>query len=163
MILVTVGTEQFPFHRLLQWVERAIQKGCICEEVLIQSGACTITIAGVTQVPLLEPETFDRAIASARLVISHCGEGSFLKLRSLGKPFLLVPRRHGLGEHIDDHQWDLANALSAIGTPVGRMPQDIERFLRTPPDFIQVHLPGPSLTEHLLSVYPRSESRYLNI
>jgi UDP-N-acetylglucosamine transferase subunit ALG13 len=160
MILVTVGTEQFPFNRLLQWVERALQKGCIREEVLIQSGACTITIAGVTQIPLLEPDAFDLTIASARLVISHCGEGSFLKLRSLGKPFLLVPRRHSLGEHIDDHQWDLANALSTIGTPVGRMPQDVERFLRTPPDFVQVHLPGPSLTEHLLTVYPSSGFRY---
>jgi UDP-N-acetylglucosamine transferase subunit ALG13 len=161
MILVTVGTEQFPFNRLLLWVERAIQRGAITEEVLIQSGACTVTVQGATQVQLLKPEEFDKAISRARLVISHCGEGTFLKLRTLGKPFLLVARRHGLGEHVDDHQCDLANALSAIGAPVARMPQDVERFVLTPPIIDQLKLPGASLTDHLLSLYPPSLGRTL--
>jgi UDP-N-acetylglucosamine transferase subunit ALG13 len=161
MILVTVGTEQFPFERLLLWVERAIQNGSITEEVLIQSGACTVTVRGATQVKWLQPEAFDQAINHARLVINHCGEGTFSKLRTLGKPFLPVARRHGLGEHIDDHQCDLANALVAIDAPVARTPQDVERFVLSPPTTDTLKLPGDSLTDHLLSIYPPSLERTL--
>lgn len=154
MILITVGTEKYPFNRLIQWVDRVFRKHHCGTEILVQSGACTETVCGAQHVERLKPEAFEAAIARSRLIVSHCGEGSFLKLRETGKPFLLVPRRHGLGEHIDDHQWELANALVAMGAPVARMPLDVERFLLNPPQVSRVQLPGPSLIEHLLAAYP---------
>ena len=45
MILVTVGTEKFPFNRLMQWINNLIKQGLIApeqEEVVIQYGSCTI-------------------------------------------------------------------------------------------------------------------------
>ena len=41
MILVTVGTEQYPFNALMDWVDLLIKEGIINEEVTIQYGSST--------------------------------------------------------------------------------------------------------------------------
>ena len=38
MILVTVGTEQYPFNSLMDWISLLIKEGIINEEVVIQYG-----------------------------------------------------------------------------------------------------------------------------
>ena len=49
MILVTVGTERFPFNRLMEWIDSLIQQNLVQpdrEEIIIQYGSCTITPQG---------------------------------------------------------------------------------------------------------------------
>lgn len=42
MILVTVGTEKFPFNRLMRWVDQLLEDDLIGdEEVVVQYGTCT--------------------------------------------------------------------------------------------------------------------------
>jgi UDP-N-acetylglucosamine transferase subunit ALG13 len=68
-------------------------------------------------------------INQARLIISHCGEGSILQLEETTKPYILVPRSSRFKEHVDDHQVELAIALAQGGAAVAWSPGDLCRFL----------------------------------
>ncbi len=153
MIFVTVGTEQFPFNRLLDWVGRAICKGQIQEKVIVQAGACTQIVPGAIMHNTLSLQDFKKISQQARVIISHCGEGAFFTLRDLGKPFILVPRRHGLGEHVDDHQWEMAKALDKVGVPLGWMPVDVQDFIQEAPAYKQIILPTSFLVDRMIKRY----------
>lgn len=56
-----------------------------------------------------------RAIADADLVVTHAGVGTVLDVLDGGKLPVVVPRRSSRGEHVDDHQTDLARHLSEAG------------------------------------------------
>jgi UDP-N-acetylglucosamine transferase subunit ALG13 len=135
MILVTVGTERFPFNRLMTWLEALIQAGFLNpddEDIVVQSGTCTIVPPGVRVYQLLPEAQFQKLIQQARLVIAHCGEGSSVMLEQSGKPYILVPRCHAKGEHVDDHQIEMATAFAQAGVPIAWSPADIVRFLVAP-------------------------------
>ena len=132
MILVTVGTEQFPFNRLMDWIQVLINRGFIQEEIVVQYGSCTDWPYGVKAYSLLTQDKFLDLIQQARLIIGHCGEGTFLLLGATPKPYILVPRSQSLGEHVDDHQIELAAALDQIEIPIAWSPGDLVRFLALP-------------------------------
>jgi UDP-N-acetylglucosamine transferase subunit ALG13 len=132
MILVTVGTEQYPFNRLMQWVELLVNHELVDEEIVVQYGNCTILPAGAKVYRFLKEEKFKDLIQQARLVIAHCGEGTVLLLDELSKPYILVPRSQQFKEHVDDHQVELALALSQMNVPIAWSPADLVRFLAHP-------------------------------
>jgi UDP-N-acetylglucosamine transferase subunit ALG13 len=132
MILVTVGTEQFPFNRLMQWLELLIQRELIHEDVVVQYGTCTYLPSGTTVYRMLKEESFRAMIQKARVVIAHCGEGTVLLLDELQQPFILAPRSVRYQEHVDDHQVELALALTEMGVPIAWCPGDLVRFLEAP-------------------------------
>jgi UDP-N-acetylglucosamine transferase subunit ALG13 len=106
MILVTVGTEQYPFNALMSWVDLLIRDGLIDgnEEVIVQYGSSSKLPDKVKIFKRLPESEFKDLLEQARIVISHCGEGSVMSLESLGKPYVLVPRTQRFGEHVDNHQ-----------------------------------------------------------
>ncbi|KGF72763.1 glucosyl transferase [Neosynechococcus sphagnicola sy1] len=135
MILVTVGTEKFPFNRLMQWTEALINCGFLNleqDEVVVQFGACTILPNGTKTYKVLIESQFQSLIQQARVVISHCGEGTMNLLESCSQPYILVPRSRQFGEHVDDHQVEMAIALAAMGAVVAWSPADLVRFLADP-------------------------------
>jgi UDP-N-acetylglucosamine transferase subunit ALG13 len=133
MILITVGTEKFPFNRLMRWLDLLLQDDLIGEEELVvQYGSCTFLPGGVKVYRVLKEQDFHDLVQRARLVIAHCGEGTVLLLDSLRIPFLLIPRSQRYQEHVDDHQVELAQALGSIGVPIGWGPADLVRFLAEP-------------------------------
>jgi UDP-N-acetylglucosamine transferase subunit ALG13 len=132
MILVTVGTERYPFNRLMQWIDVMLQQGLIREDIIVQYGACTFLPSGTTIYRFLKEERFRELIQQARLVIAHCGEGTILMLDQQPKPYILVPRSVRFQEHVDDHQVELAMALGQMNAPIAWCPGDILRFLHSP-------------------------------
>ncbi|BAB73985.1 glycosyltransferase [Anabaena sp. FACHB-709] len=132
MILVTVGTEQYPFNRLMSWIEVLLQTELIQEEIIVQYGNSTILPAGARVYRFLKEEKFQELIHQARIVIAHCGEGTLLLLDSLDKPYILVSRSQQYQEHVDDHQVELGLALSQINVPVAWSPGDLVRFIQAP-------------------------------
>jgi UDP-N-acetylglucosamine transferase subunit ALG13 len=133
MILVTVGTEKFPFNRLMRWVDQLLRDDLIGdEEVIVQYGTCTFLPGGVKVYRLLREQDFKDLVRRARLVIAHCGEGTVLLLDRMEIPFLLMPRSQRYQEHVDDHQVELARVLATIGVPIGWGPADLVRFLANP-------------------------------
>jgi UDP-N-acetylglucosamine transferase subunit ALG13 len=132
MIFVTVGTEQYQFNRLMHWITTLIDEGFIQEEVIVQYGACTVLPPGVRVYQSIPGDRFQNLVRQARLVISHCGEGSLLCLEEIGTPYVLVPRSVRYKEHVDDHQVELAIALQHMGATIALSPGDLARFLATP-------------------------------
>jgi UDP-N-acetylglucosamine transferase subunit ALG13 len=138
MILVTVGTEQYPFNRLMNWVDLLLQYGFIQDEVVVQYGSCTTLPAGVKVYQRLQSEQFIDLVQQASFVISHCGEGSLLLLEEMGKPYVLVPRTHKFKEHVDDHQVELAIALSQVGGSVAWSAGElVQRLHSSQPKFLE--------------------------
>jgi UDP-N-acetylglucosamine transferase subunit ALG13 len=132
MILVTVGTEQYPFNRLMHWIDLLLSQGLIQDEVVVQSGNCTVLPNGAKVYQFLKEERFRELILQADLIIAHCGEGTVLLLDSLDKPYILVPRSFEFKEHVDNHQVDMATALEDVEVPVAWSPGDLVRFLQAP-------------------------------
>ncbi len=132
MIVVTVGTEQYPFNRLMHWINLLIKQGLIQDEVVIQSGTCTVRPDNTIIHPFLKEEKFRDLLQQADLIIAHCGEGTVLLLDSLDKPYILVPRSFEFKEHVDNHQIEMATALEAVNVPIARSPGDLVRFLDVP-------------------------------
>jgi UDP-N-acetylglucosamine transferase subunit ALG13 len=133
MILITAGTEKFPFNRLMHWVDLLLQDDLFGEEeVVVQYGTCTFLPGGAKVYRLLREQDFQNLVLRARLVIAHCGEGTVLLLDSMETPFLLIPRSQRYQEHVDDHQVELAQVLASNGVPIGWGPADLVRFLAKP-------------------------------
>ncbi|MEB3123491.1 MAG: glycosyltransferase [Snowella sp.] len=151
MILVTVGTEKYPFNRLMLWIDLLLKYGFLDsekEEILVQYGTCSILPTGVKIYKLLPEAEFSRLLTKARLVIAHCGEGTMDVLTELEKPFVLVPRQHRFGEHLDDHQMELAEVLKDLGFAIAYSPGDLARFLFAPQSSPMIHL-GEMLSKNL--------------
>jgi hypothetical protein len=108
--------------------------------------------------PLVDqPQLCDLA-QQARLVISHAGDGSTRLLVKLGVSFILVPRLARFGEHVDDHQIQLATSFQQYGIHSCSSRADLERFLTSPPPPCQLHhlFEGPKLAHYLAQLYPKS-------
>ena len=149
MILITVGTEQFPFNRLMNWIRVLINRGFIQEEIVVQYGSCTDWPSGVKAYSLLAQDEFQELVQRARLIIGHCGEGTFLLLGATPKPYILVPRSQRFKEHVDDHQIELASALAQIEIPIAWSPADLVRFLALPRSVPSATKSDASFCQHL--------------
>jgi UDP-N-acetylglucosamine transferase subunit ALG13 len=114
LIFVTVGTHQDPFGRLLDAL--APLDG---SELVVQHGSAPPP-PGVARAEAFMP--FDRMLEcfrEAEKVITHAGVGSILCASREGHTPLVVPRRHDLGEHVDEHQAELTRALERRGRVIG--------------------------------------------
>lgn len=130
MIYVTVGTHDQPFSRLVKAMDEVAAE--LGERVVIQLGPDTYMPRHAEHVSFVSREEADAYIHEARLVVSHGGCGIVSTAIKLGKPLVVVPRRRQYGEHIDDHQVELARALD--GREGIRVVYD-ERSLRSAMDF----------------------------
>jgi beta-1,4-N-acetylglucosaminyltransferase len=109
MILVTVGTS-WPFARL---VCAADEFASLTEEyMIIQRGATPYAPRFAEYVDSVDEAQMKTWLSAARVVISHAGAGSILSALQVGTPLILVPRMASFGEVIDNHQFELAEALA---------------------------------------------------
>lgn len=110
---VSVGNLKKPFHRLLQAVQENV--ALLPEPVIVQHGHTPFAAAGCRAVAFLKMEDFQREVASAEVVILHGGAGSIITALQAGQMPIVMPRRAGFGEHVDDHQQDLVREFFAAG------------------------------------------------
>lgn len=111
MIFVTVGTHHQPFERLLSALGSLDGR-----ELVVQYGPAEPP-AGVARAEAYMP--FDemlRCFREAEAVITHAGVGSIICARREGHVPVVIPRRHDLGEHVDEHQAELTRALEDRGS-----------------------------------------------
>jgi len=130
MILVTVGTEQYPFNALMDWVDLLIKEGIINEEVTIQYGSSTRFPDNVKVSKVMPESQFRKYIEQSSAVIAHCGEGTALLLEDFDRPYILVPRTSKFHEHVDNHQLEMADDLENQGVLIARSPADLAKFLK---------------------------------
>lgn len=113
MILVTVGTHSQGFSRLVRAMDEIA--GRIEEEVVMQIGASSYVPRKARHFEFSGQEEMERLNREARVVVTHAGAGSIITGLKWGKPLIVMPRLAKHGEVIDDHQLELAEALSRAG------------------------------------------------
>lgn len=115
MIFVTLGSQKFPFDRLLQKLDEMIAQGAITDRVLAQTGSCTYAPRHFEAVPFMDRQTFASYMAQADMVITHGGTGAIMGGVKNGKKVIAIPRRPKYGEHVDDHQQQIVEQFGQLG------------------------------------------------
>jgi UDP-N-acetylglucosamine transferase subunit ALG13 len=111
MIFVSVGTHEAPFDRML----RAVYELDLGEELIVQHGPSAVRCERAREAEYLPFEEVVDHIRRARAVVMHAGVGSMMISLARGKRPIVMPRRREFGEHVDDHQVELARRLQASG------------------------------------------------
>ena len=110
---VSIGNAHQPFPRLLREVCRIAPD--LPQPVLVQYGHTPFDCAQCQAKAFLDMDQFARQAVAAELLILHAGAGSVIHAIGAGKVPVVMPRRVGLGEHVNDHQLEFARALSQAG------------------------------------------------
>lgn len=122
-VVVTVGTQRdYGFRRLIARLVELLPPDA---EVLWQVGCTDVEGLGIESRPWVDPETLDRAMTEADLIVAHAGIGSALSALEAGRIPILVPRRHEMGEHVDDHQTLIGEEISKLGLALVREVEQI--------------------------------------
>lgn len=121
--VVTLGTIQgYGFRALL---ERLLEILPPEVEVLWQTGDTDVTGLPIDAHPALPYAELAAAVERADVVVAHAGVGSALGALEQGRYPVLVPRRSSRGEHVDDHQIEIAHELSLRGLALHRELDDL--------------------------------------
>ncbi len=104
MILVILGTQDKVFPRLLELVDKEIEKGNIKEKVVVQAGQTKYESKSMEIFDLVPAPEFDKLLDEADLVITHGGAGSILGAIKRGKKIIACARLAKYKEHHNDHQ-----------------------------------------------------------
>jgi UDP-N-acetylglucosamine transferase subunit ALG13 len=115
-VVVTLGTYRgYGFPRLVRRLLEVIPSEA---EVLWQTGDTDTRGLDVAAHDAIPDSDLRQAIHEADVVVAHAGVGAALTTLETGKCPVLVPRRHALGEHVDDHQIQIASELRRRGLSV---------------------------------------------
>lgn len=115
--VVTAGTtDSYGFRRLFEQASKVLPPDA---EVMWQTGSTDVgglrRVQGRPQIPAAE---LAMAIREADVVITHAGAGSALTALEMGRLPVLVPREAAYGEHVDDHQQQVARELQRRGLAI---------------------------------------------
>ena len=111
MIFVTLGTQDKPFKRLLDYLEHSN----IDDEIVVQNGFTEYKSNKLKLFKYLDKDKFNEYLKKADFVICHAGVGTIVNCLKDGKKVLTVPRLAKYGEHQNDHQLQIANAYYQKG------------------------------------------------
>ncbi len=114
MILVTVGTQRFPFNRLLKKVDDLVAQREIMDTVVGQTGHSDYRLQNYSGREFYGEEEFYSLINQCEILITHGGIGTITKGLLLKKKVIIVPRRKEYGEHIDNHQIEIGQRFSEL-------------------------------------------------
>jgi UDP-N-acetylglucosamine--N-acetylmuramyl-(pentapeptide) pyrophosphoryl-undecaprenol N-acetylglucosamine transferase len=116
-LLLTLGTIPYCFRRLAERVAKVVPSS-----VTVTSQVGATDVRGLELGPRREMPAAElrRAMADADVVVAHAGTGSALAALEAGKCAVLVPRESAHGEHVDDHQRQLADELGRRGLAIAR-------------------------------------------
>lgn len=114
LLFATVGAT-LPFDRLIEMVDRARRDGLIPERIVAQAGVGGARPAGLDAVETLPFDEVQAVLRRADIVVCHGGTGSLITALREGCRVIAVPRRFDLGEHYDDHQFEISRAFADRG------------------------------------------------
>lgn len=112
MIFVTLGTQDKEFKRLLEAVDKEIEKGKIKEKVIAQVGCTKYESDNMEIIDYIDQDTFNKYLKECSLLITHGGVGSILSALKMGKTIIAAPRLAKYKEHVNDHQIQIVESFS---------------------------------------------------
>jgi UDP-N-acetylglucosamine transferase subunit ALG13 len=112
LILVTMGTNGYPFLRLAEYLTSQPIFRSDQVEWFIQTGGFEVLPPACGRiVNMVAREEMVSLVQRASLVVSHCGIGSLYMMLEYRKQVIFVPRVARYGEFSDDHQLQIANEI----------------------------------------------------
>lgn len=115
MILVTLGTQDKPFNRLLDAVQKQIDNGVIKEKVVVQAGLTKFNSKDMKIYDLIPYEKFDKLVKECDILITHGGVASILNGLRNNKKVIAAARLKEYGEHTNNHQLQIIDNFSDAG------------------------------------------------
>ena len=124
MIFVTIGSavEGIEFTRLIKKMDEIAAR--IDEEVIMQIGTVPYEPQNAKYFRYTSFQENLTYFQKASLVVGHAGTGTILNALRFQVPIVVVPRKHEYGEHVDDHQVELAQRL--VGNELIKVVYDME-------------------------------------
>ena len=119
MIFVTLGTQDKPFNRLLEAIDREIDNGNIKGEVVVQAGCTKYESKNMKIFDLIPMDDFDKLMGECDYLITHGGVGSIVGGLNKNKKVIAVPRLEKYGEHVNDHQLQIIENFDKMGYIIG--------------------------------------------
>lgn len=115
MILVTLGTQDKQFKRLLDAIQKQINIGNIKEKVIVQAGCTKYDSKNMEIFDLISVDEFKDLTRRADLIITHGGVGSIMDGIRHGKKIIAAPRLQRYNEHVNDHQLQIVDEFAEMG------------------------------------------------
>jgi UDP-N-acetylglucosamine transferase subunit ALG13 len=130
MIFVTIGM-MYKFDRLIKAMDYVAGK--IDEEIIMQIGKTSYVPKNAKYFRFIPEKDIKSLYINARVVVCHAGVGSILTALHYNKPVIVVPRKKIEGEHVDNHQFEIARELEQEGQiKVVYDVEEIEKTLNNP-------------------------------
>jgi len=115
MILVTLGTQDKSFKRLLDAVSKQINEGNIKDKVIVQAGCTKYSNKNMEIFDLIDRDKFSELIKECDLLITHGGVGSIINGLKNNKVVIAAARLEKYKEHTNDHQLQIINNFKESG------------------------------------------------
>lgn len=116
MILVTLGTQDKQFYRILEALESKLDKHLINDEVVVQAGCSADFKSKYMKIfDLIPMDEFDDMIKKCDLLITHGGVGSIITGLKNNKKVIAAARLSKYNEHVNDHQLQIIDNFSKEG------------------------------------------------
>ncbi len=107
MILVTLGTQDKSFKRLLDAIQKQIDLGNIKDKVIVQAGCTKYQSKNMKIFSLIDRDEFSKLIKECDLLITHGGVGSILTGLKNNKKVIAAARLEEYKEHTNNHQLEI--------------------------------------------------------
>lgn len=149
MIFVSLGTQDKPFNRIIDYILRLKEEIKELEdiEVVFQIGQTKLSEEekskieklnekineeklsekinkdkiknkeekNITVFNMLKPEDMKKYIINSSIVITHAGVGTIMECIENNKDIIILPRKKENGEHVNDHQEEIAFEMEKNG------------------------------------------------
>ncbi|WP_260865722.1 PssE/Cps14G family polysaccharide biosynthesis glycosyltransferase [Paenibacillus xylanexedens] len=112
---MVLGTQRFQFNRLLKAIDNLIEEGKLPSDVLVQSGYSEYKPRHYQHKPFFNQEEMNEHIVKSEFVLSHAGVGVITSALQMNKKVIVMPRRKDQGEHVDNHQLEIAKVFQDKG------------------------------------------------
>lgn len=115
MIFVALGTQKFQFNRLLEALDTYVDEGTLKEEIFAQIGTSDYKPRNYGYTDFMPADAYENMIEKCDLLITHAGVGTIMQGVEKNKPVIVCPRLQKYGEHVDDHQLEIADSFVELG------------------------------------------------
>lgn len=124
MILVTLGTQDKDFSRILDLIQHQIDIGNIKDRVVVQVGNTKYQSREMEMFDLISMEELENLTKEADLIITHGGVGSIISGLKNNKKIIACPRLKKYKEHTNNHQLQIINKFEKEGYILSLMEDD---------------------------------------
>lgn len=110
-LFVPLGTQKFPFNRLVKALNGLVSSGIYAPQEIVMQSTIYEEKPLFTHHEIIPLEVFNSYLDNAEVIITHSGVNSIISTMNRQKPLVVVPRMKKYGEHVDDHQIEIADLM----------------------------------------------------